>query len=497
MICVSIGRTRHKRMIAEHAHLAEQGAELVELRLDYIGRVVNLQRLIGDRPCPVVVTCRRQSDGGRWSGTEEDRMVLLRTAIAEGVEYVDLEDDIADQIPRFGKTKRIVSHHDFNGTPSDLKELHDRLRGLDPDIIKIATLANNSLDTLRMAKLMSDVTDIPTIGLCMGEIGSPTRVLAGRFGAPFSFAAFSQERSLAPGQYSYKQMKEIFRYDEIDASYEVFGVIADPVAHSLSPIIHNAAFQQLGMKRVYVPFRIPQADLGKWLQHCRALGIRGLSVTIPHKEAVIARCNKVESIVRDIGAVNTLVFDDDGTVRGYNTDYRAAMDSLLKLLSIDKDAELPFKGLKCLVLGAGGVSKAIAFGLVKRGATVVVTSRTKERATKLAESVGGKAIEWGMRHHYAPDILINGTPVGMHPKMDDTPWNEKYLKSDMVVFDTIYNPEQTLLIKQSRAEGCRTITGVDMFIRQAALQFKLFTGEDAPSDLMRDTLKRTIGPAKY
>ena len=497
MICVSIGRTRHKRMIAEHAHLAENGAELVELRLDYIGRIVNLQRLVEDRPCPVVITCRRKADGGRWSGSEEDRQVLLRTAIAMGVEYVDLEEDVADLIPRFGKTKRIVSHHDFNGTPADLKQLHDKLRGLDPDIIKIASLANSSLDTLRMAKLLQEETSIPTIGLCMGEIGSPTRILAGRFGSPFSFAAFSQERSLAPGQLSFKQMKEIYRYDDIDQDYEVYGVIADPVGHSLSPIIHNVAFQQLGMKRVYVPFRIPQADLSKWLQHCRKLGIRGLSVTIPHKESVIAKCSKVESVVRDIGAVNTMVFDDDGTVRGYNTDYRAAMDSLLRVLDVDKTAEQSMKGIKCLLLGAGGVSKAIAFGLAKKGASVVITSRTKEKSKKLAESVGGKAIEWEMRHHFAPDVLINGTPVGMHPKMDDSPWNEKYLKSNMVVFDTIYNPEQTLLIKQSRAEGCRTITGVDMFIRQAALQFKLFTGEDAPTDLMRDTLKRTIGPAKY
>ncbi len=483
-------------MIAEHAHLAEQGAKLVELRLDFIGRAVNLRRLINDRPCPTVITCRRQADGGRWSGTEEDRLVLLRSAIAEGVEYVDLEDDIADQIPRFGKTKRIISHHDFSGTPADLASLHKNLASLDADVVKIATMANNALDTLRITKLVKE-SSIPTIGLCMGEIGTPTRILAGASGAPFTYATFHQERALAPGQLSYRQMQDIYQYDSIGKDYEVYGVIADPVGHSLSPIIHNAAFQQMGMKRVYVPFRVPQADLGKWIQNCRTLGVRGLSVTIPHKESVIAKCNKVESIVRDIGAVNTMVFDDDGTIRGYNTDYRAAMDGLLRVLEADPEKEDSLKGVKALILGAGGVAKAIAFGLSKKGATVVVTSRTKERSQKLAKAVGGKAIEWDMRHHYSPDVLINGTPIGMHPKMDHTPWNEKYLKPNFVVFDTIYNPEQTLLIKQSRAAGCRTITGVDMFIRQAALQFHLFTGEEAPTDLMRDVLKRTIGPAKY
>ena len=422
--------------------------------------------------------------------------VLLRTAIAEGVEYVDLEEDVADLIPRFGKTKRIVSHHDFSGTPDDLEKLHQRMLAMDPDIVKIATMANNPMDCLRMLKLTKE-SSVPTIGLCMGEIGTPTRILTGRLGAPFTYATFHQERSLAPGQLSYKQMREIYDYDQIDSDYEVFGVIADPVGHSLSPIIHNAAFQALKMKRVYVPFRIPAADLGRWLQGCQQLGVRGLSVTIPHKEAVIAKCNKVASVVRGIGAVNTMVFDEDGTVRGYNTDYRAAMDSLQQVLPKGKDPEKPLAGVKALILGAGGVAKAVAFGLAQQGATIVISSRTKKRASELAQAVGGKAIEWDMRHHFAPDVLLNGTPVGMHPKMDVTPWEQKYLRPGMVVFDTVYNPEQTLLVKQAREAQCRVITGVDMFIRQAALQFQLFTGQEAPMDLMRDTLKRTIGPAKY
>ena len=496
MICVSIGRTRHKHVIAEHAHLVEQGAKLVELRLDYIGRAVNIKRLIKDRPCPVIITCRRQADGGRWGGTEEARQTLLRTAIAEGVEYVDLEDDIADLIPRFGKTKRIVSRHDFSGTPADLQEVHARMLALDPDIVKLATMANSPLDNFRMMKLVQ-TSEVPTVGLCMGEMGTPSRILASRFGAPFTYATFHQERSLAPGQLSYKQMQNIYHYDSIDKDYEVFGVIADPIGHSLSPVIHNAAFQHLGMKRLYVPFRIPEADLSAWIKQCQTLGIKGLSVTIPHKESVIAKCSKVASVVRGIGAVNTMVFDEDGTIRGYNTDYRAAMDSLFQTMGLDAHKETPMKGIDALVLGAGGVSKAIAFGLAQQGASVVIASRTKKRAAELAKAVSGKAIEWEMRHHFKPQVLINGTPVGMHPKMDDTPWEQKYLESGCVVFDTVYNPEQTLLVKQARQAGCRVITGVDMFIRQAALQFKLFTGEDAPVDLMRETLKKTIGPAKY
>ncbi len=496
MICVSIGRSRHKHILAEHAHLVEQGAELVELRLDYISRVVNIKRLLADRPCPVIVTCRRQNDGGKWIGTEDARRMLLRTAIAEGVEYVDLEEDVAGSIPRFGKTKRIVSLHDFSKTPEDLDSIHARLAALDADIVKLATMANNPHDNLRMLQLTA-ASKVPTVGICMGEMGTPSRILAGRFQAPFTYATFHQERTLAPGQLSFRQMQEIYHYDKINRDTEVYGVIADPVGHSLSPIIHNAAFRSLDMNKVYLPFRVPQADLNRFIDDCPAMGIRGLSVTIPHKEAVIPKCNKVEAAVRGIGAVNTMVFQKDGTVLGFNTDFRAAMESLSRALGVESEEGQPLKNTKALVLGAGGVSKAIAFGLARRGAKVFVASRTRSRSRALAKDVGGQAVDWEGRHVINADVLVNGTPIGMHPNVDDTPFEQKRLRPGSVVFDTVYNPEQTLLIKEARQQGCKVITGVDMFIRQAAHQFHYFAGRDAPTDLMREHFRRTIGPAKY
>ena len=205
MICVSIGRGRDRHMVAEHKHIVQQGAKLVELRLDYLSGEVNLKRLLADRPCPTIVTCRRDKDGGKFRGDEQQRVLLLRTAIAEGVEYIDLEEDVATEVPRFGKTKRVISLHDFRKTPTDLAAIHRRLARLDPDIIKICTIANHPQDNLRMLQLVHD-SEIPTVGLCMGDIGVPTRILAGRFGAPFSYATFHHERALAPGQLTYRQM---------------------------------------------------------------------------------------------------------------------------------------------------------------------------------------------------------------------------------------------------------------------------------------------------
>lgn len=495
MICVSIGRGRHRHMIAEHRHLVDQGAPLVELRLDYINGKVNLKRLMDDRPGPVIITVRRQRDGGKFSGSEEERLMLLRTAIAEGAEYVDLEEDIATNIPRYGKTKRVISYHNFRKTPDDLAELHARMGTLDPDVVKLATLANHPHDNLRMLRLMKS-SSLPTVGICMGDIGTASRILAGKFGAPFTYATFHHERTLAPGQLSFQQMTEIYHYDDIDADTEVYGVIADPVGHSLSPLVHNAAFREMGMNKVYVPFRVPRSDLSRFIDDAPQLGIKGLSVTIPHKEAIVRKLTKVDGAVRGVGAANTVVFNDQ-QITGYNTDYRAAMDSLEDAMRGPRGDRNPLAGKTVLLLGAGGVARAIAHGLKRREARIVITNRTTERAEQLASRVEARTIDWSARHMLAFDVLINCTPLGMHPNVDVTPFDKHHLKPSMVVFDTVYNPESTLLVKDARNRSCVVVTGVDMFIRQAALQFRLFTGHEPNTDVMRTVFRKAIGPVKY
>ncbi|MDX1964198.1 MAG: shikimate dehydrogenase [Pirellulales bacterium] len=495
MLCVSIGRGRHRHMIAEHAHLAQQGIKLVELRLDYINGPVNLKRLLPERPTPTVITCRRLADGGKWRGTEEQRLLLLRTAIVEGVEYVDLEEDIAGGIPRYGKTKRIVSFHDFRRTPDDLDEIWQRLAKLQPDIIKIATMANNPHDNIRMLKLLARHKSIPTVGMCMGDMGTPSRILSQRHHPPFVFATFHQERLLAPGQLSYQQMTEVYRHEQLNAQTTVYGVIGDPIGHSLSPLIHNAAFQHLGLNAVYVPFRVPAENLDQFLSDHQEWGLHGLSVTIPHKEAVLKKITKLEPTVQGMGAANTLIYQGD-TIQGHNTDCQAAIESLEKAMVPPLYDRGGLQGKLVLVLGAGGAARAIVHGLKQQGALVNITSRTHERSQALAEKFGAKAISWDNRYGITPDVVVNCTPVGMHPNVDDTPYEKHHMRPFMVIFDTVYNPENTLLIKDARNQGCVTVTGVEMFIRQAALQFKLFTGKEPPVEVMRETLKRAIGPAK-
>ena len=481
MICVSIGHGRHRHIVAEHRHLVEQGAKLVELRVDYIQGEVKVRRLLTDRPSPVVIACRRKADGGRWEGTEAQRQVLLRLAIVEGVDYIDLEEDVADKIPRFGKTKRIVSLHDFRKTPEDLDEIHRRLRKLDPDIVKICTTANRPHDNLRMLRLVRNAT-VPTIGICMGDTGVPTRILCGKFGSPWTYATFHQERTLAPGQLSFEQMTNVYGYDQIDRDTEVYGVIADPVAHSLSPQILNAAFHQAKVNKVYVPFRVPKDELSRFMDDIAELDIKGLSVTIPHKEAVIEKLTRIDGAVRGIGAANTVVIQGDERV-GYNTDYRAAMDSIEAAMENGENGEKeesPLRNKLVMVLGAGGVGKAIAYGMLRRGTHVVITDGVDQKAADLCAKLKCRHVAWAQRHAVMADVLVNCTPVGMHPNVDETPFPKFNLRPQMIVFDCVYNPENTLLIKDARSRNCKVVTGVDMFVRQACLQFKLFTGQEAP-----------------
>jgi 3-dehydroquinate dehydratase / shikimate dehydrogenase len=462
-----------------------------------------LSRLLAKRHTPLLITCRRREDGGRWDRTESERLMILRTAIASGVDFVDLEADIAEEIPRYGSTKRIISLHNFDYTPENLEEIHETLARMDADIVKIATMANSFADCIRMMQLVRNAS-IPTVGICMGEIGMVTRILALRFGAPFTFCAMSSDRKLAPGQIAFDLMKDIYRPKEIDEETRIFGVVADPVAHSLSPLIHNTAFRHHGINARYLPFRIPPDDLELFVQWCRESGIGGLSVTIPHKQAMLGLIDEAETAAVDIGALNTVVFRGMNAA-GYNTDYRAAMDCLQQALHMQKtlrnqegrDDDL-FRGRSVLLLGAGGVARAIGYGVRQRGALVTVTSRNDSRSDSLARSFGGNTIPWSERHAFKPGILVNCSPVGMHPDVDSTPFEiGETFSPETIVFDTVYNPENTILIKAAKKAGCIYVNGLDMFVRQAAYQYKLFTGQDAPAAVMRDTVKRATSPVSF
>ncbi len=498
MICVTIGRGRHQSLADEWDEAAKAGAELAELRIDCLRREPDLMRILKARPTPLVFTIRRGTDGGLWRGSEEKRQQLLREAIALGVDYVDLEHDIAGNIRRFGKTKRIVSYHNLKTTPEDVQDIAEQCEQLDPDIVKIATAADSLAEASRVLHL--GVTGKhPAIPIAMGQIGFFTRILGAKFGAPFTYTGFNPERVFAAGMPKFPVLKRDYCYNQINSETEVYAVIGDPIEQSLSPAIHNAAFRHLGLNKVLVPILVPRGELETFLRELSWLKIKGFSVTIPHKEAIVPLLQQEVGAVEQTGSCNTVVIEADGRRIGFNTDYRAAIDSLEVGMGGTGDSESasPLIDKQVLILGAGGVARSLAFGLMDRGAHVTITNRHDERAKALAEEVGCRLVTWSQRATSVTDVVINCTPVGMHPHVDDTPLPASaFSRPGIVVFDTVYHPENTMLLKLARERKATTITGVDMFLRQAAHQFKIYTGMDAPVELMRETLKRKLGPIR-
>lgn len=506
-ICVVIGRTRHKMVQIEIQEAAKQGAGFIEVRLDFLAKAPDFQRLLAEKPCPIMATVRRPQDGGRWSGSEEARLALIRQAIVAGFDWVDLETDVADRIRRFKDVKRVISYHNMREVPEDLEKIYQHMCSQDGDVVKMAVRAAHPKDNVRVLSLLKNAPR-PTVAFCMGDLAMPSRLLGARFGAPFTYAAFNKERGIAPGLPSLHEMKRLYFYDRINAATKVFGVVGDPVAHSLSPLVHNLAFRHLGINAVYVPFRVPRPELAPSIEAFKNLPVQGYSVTIPHKEEAAELAKHHDPSVRSSKSANTLIQSGD-EFSAYNTDYQGIIDTLRTYLptsvthleampspniqtSLPEPASLYSKVV--LVLGAGGIGRAVVHALRSEGALIIVANRTSERAAVLAEEVGGRHIEWQGRHSVLCDVVVNCTSVGMHPDLDQSPLHPSFLKPGLVVFDTVYTPETTLLVKEARSRGCHVITGVELFVRQAAQQFKLFTQRDAPIELMRKAVKRALSP---
>jgi 3-dehydroquinate dehydratase/shikimate dehydrogenase len=492
-ICAVIARTRHDMIHAEVMEAARRNVMLAELRLDYLAKAADFGRLLAEKPLPLLATVRRREDGGRFKGTEQERRMLLRQAIVAGFDWVDIEEDIIQSVPRYGKTKRIVSYHNFKEVPADLHGLFRRMHEADADIIKIACMPQQIEDVARVLDLLR-FTKKPTIALCMGDMGLPSRVIQGALGAPFTYAAINPERLPAPGMLTVGQLQNIYGVRRLNKETKIFGVVGDPIGHSLSPIVHNIGFRKLGINALYLPFKVPEGKLSNFLASHSALKIQGLSVTIPHKESAVHQATELEPLVAQTQSANTLVRTASG-FKALNTDRPAILDSLVAGLPANPDGTPGTLNQKlALVLGAGGVARSVAHALIGAGAFVTITNRTDEKAQKLAAEMNCRQVDWGMRLGTLCDILVNCTSCGMYPEVDESPMHRSSFHSGMVVMDTIYNPENTMLIKHAREHGATVVTGLDMFIRQAAAQFREFVGQEPPLDLMRQVAKNALTP---
>jgi len=478
MICAVVRTATSEEALSAMTEARRLGADLCELRIDYL-RDPDLPKILSAKPLPVLATVRPKWEGGMYDGDEAVRFGLLEDACLHGADYVDVEFRAYKDFRR-RDAKLIVSYHDFEKTPEDLEATARKMASLEPFLVKVACQARGAADLTRLVTLQKTFPS-PIAVIAMGEVGEPLRVLSPRYGGWLTFASLKAGLESAPGQITVEEMVRLYQGKTIDEATEIYGVVGNPVAHSRSPVVFNDVFKHLGMNARYVKIKVDDPAALRGL--AAALELKGCSVTIPHKQAAAGLVDEADEVVRGVGAANTLSFEG-GRVRGDNTDLPAAMDAI-------KDAAVKkwshgIYGMRALVLGAGGVSRAIAWGLKREAARVVLANRTFDRGKALAEDLGVEVVRWDNLMDARAQIVVNGTSVGMTPKTEESPVDAALFKKEMVVMDTVYTPRNTRFLRDARAAGALGIDGVEMFLRQANLQFKLWRGRPIPTEILKE-----------
>ncbi|MEW6381690.1 MAG: shikimate dehydrogenase [bacterium] len=485
MICVPITAIT-TGVALQDIQQAEEVADILELRVDYLADP-DLAKILTARKKPLIVTCRKTDEGGKFPGTEAERIQLLEEAVRLGADYIDVEWSCGPEVlqrfkelTRGTRTRIISSWHNFQETPQNLGGLYTSMRSAGADIVKIVTQANSINDNLKIFDLIfqAQEDDQEIIALCMGPHGEISRILAPLLGAFLTFGSLRQGKESAPGQIEARSLRDVFRVRDLkDTDFRLYGLVGNPVNQSQGIYLHNRAFQHLQQDSLYVNFLVE--DLASFMRGFKGY-ICGLSITMPHKQKIMDYLTEVDPIARRIGAVNTVVKRKNKLI-GYNTDITGAVQAI--------EAVTPLADKKVVLLGAGGVARAIAHGVAKQGGRLTILNRTPGRAQTLARELFCRSGGLEEIQNLEADILINGTSVGMAPQTEEMPVPESVLRPGLVVFDTVYHPAETRLLKEARARGCLTISGVDMFLNQAAAQFTLWTGLEAPIEVMRSVLK--------
>ncbi len=447
-------------------------------------------------PAQCVVTCRSTDEGGRRMMANADRIAIWHAAAQAQVAFIDVEVAFAQQQPQAfaqlraqigGFTQLILSRHDFSGMPDGptLRAQQLTAEALGADIVKICVTPATITDTWPLVQLLTHKHgQRPLLAIAMGEAGLWSRVLGARFALPppFTFAR-SDGGGTALGQPAWRLLRQLYRVARIDATSPVYGVMGSPIGHSLSPNLHNRWLAALDLPGVYLPWRV-DGDPKIFLRDIApALGVAGLSVTIPHKEAVLAACRGLHPLASRIGAVNTLTAAQDGAWWGHNTDADAAVACLLHHFNTAQG----LRGRSVLLLGAGGAARAVAYAVHAQGARLLICNRSSQRGEELAAATGATCITAEALASYKGviDTVVNTTPLGMAPHVDHSPLTPLQIPHGAFVFDTIYNPPHTQLLRDAARRGCSTLGGEHMFLAQAAAQFELFTGHQVPQELLR------------
>ncbi len=481
-ICIALGFSEPQKLLEHARREVNAGESFLEFRLDYLAApeqgIPLIRKFLASHPdCALLATCRRHQNHGKFNGSIEDQLRVLSAAVDAGACAVDVEIESAEnagaRLDMFrGRARLILSYHNYDGTPSPESILRRMVR-IPADAYKVVTTARKPSDSWRILALAKAHPRTPLVVLAMGEGGFPTRVLSTAWGGLFTYAAPNASQGTASGQVCARLMRHLYRVEKFSRAAKIYGVIADPVRHSISPAVHNRAFQSLRLDAVYLPFLVQPAQLKDFFLLAEGLPVSGFSVTIPHKQKILRYLDIVEPLARRIGAVNT-VWKKAGKWRGGNTDAAAVTVPLARRLKLAKSS--------VLLVGNGGAARGAAYALVDSGAKLFVVGRNPDRVRSLAKACGGEPLLKEQAEKRKFDAVVHATPLGMTPRTDGCFFSGAIPAE--LVFDMVYNPLETTLLRRAREQGLATISGLEMFLEQAASQFEIWTGASAPRSVM-------------
>ena len=507
MICIPItGNTQEEALLQIEMSLSR--AHVLELRMDLIsGDLRTLMERCRSYPIPVKILVTNR---GRESSSSEDisgegrRIAALKEAVRLGADYVDVElytpealrKDLLDTASAHGnRTRVIISHHDFSKTQSFkiLKNIFHDCMESGASVAKIVTLAKSPEDNFTVLRLIPYARDRKNdiIAFCMGEEGRESRIMAPLLGSYLSFASLAEGLASAPGQLTVGEMEEVLNLAgrgvhregklSVPPNARIFALLGNPVKQSLSPLMHDAALNKMKIAAKYLPFCIQ--DIGSAVRGMKGIGISGVSVTVPFKVAVMEHLDEADDDARKIGAVNTIV-NDNGRLKGFNTDWIGLVQAISEVTDI--------KGKVFAILGAGGTARAALFGVEREGGIPVIVNRNVARGENLAKEWGCSFYPLSELGRVRADCLINTTPVGMIPNIDESPVSDAVFANYRWVMDVIYNPLKTRLMRDAEKAGCITVPGLGMFVHQGAEQIRLWTGQEAPREFMKQVVMERL-----
>jgi 3-dehydroquinate dehydratase/shikimate dehydrogenase len=490
-LCVAVFGATPAELFS-HAEDALKDSVFLEFRLDFLPKPTAALSLLDAfldrrRDVTAIVTCRRKSLGGHFTGSLNSELEILQKAAEAGAHIIDLEVESANQAtrPQLAKFRAalsaasavlLLSSHDFTRTLrlEGLEQTAQRIAAFEPEFVKVVSTARSLADNLTILHMIENQSlSAHVIGIAMGEEGLISRVLGPRAGGAFTFASASEGAETAPGQVSARTLLDLYRIEQVDQATRIFGVAGNPIAHSLSPLMHVTAFRRENVNAIMLPLKARTLD--DLLTVVRDLPLDGVAVTMPLKQEVLPHLANMDPLTARIGACNTLRTGADGKLYGFNTDVAGIVRPLEKRMKL--------KGARILVLGAGGAARAAVFGLVAQGSEVHIVNRTHEKAAALARKAKAHVLKQNALAKSSFDAIVNATPCGMTGFKQGLPIKENELNAPLV-FDLVYNPLETPLLKLAHARGLAVISGVEMFVQQGARQFEIWTGKPAPENEM-------------